>query len=86
MSKYQHIFFDLDHTLWDFKGNSRRTLSELFSHFDIQSKTDNTVDDFLDVYERYNQKMWNDYCSGRMSLRYPAYRKISAKLQTYWRS
>ena len=27
---YRHIFFDLDHTLWDFDRNSRETLEELF--------------------------------------------------------
>ncbi|MBK8611902.1 MAG: hypothetical protein IPN85_00135 [Flavobacteriales bacterium] len=29
MRKYAHIFFDLDHTLWDFRTNSRATLAEL---------------------------------------------------------
>jgi putative hydrolase of the HAD superfamily len=27
--KYKHLFFDLDHTLWDFEANSRQTLEEL---------------------------------------------------------
>jgi putative hydrolase of the HAD superfamily len=27
---YTHLFFDLDHTLWDFEKNSRITLVELF--------------------------------------------------------
>ena len=24
--KYKHLFFDLDHTLWDFDANARATL------------------------------------------------------------
>ena len=28
--RYTHLFFDLDHTLWDFRGNSRETLREIF--------------------------------------------------------
>ncbi|HEY1872135.1 MAG TPA: hypothetical protein VGG71_13830, partial [Chitinophagaceae bacterium] len=27
--KYKHLFFDLDHTLWDFEANARATLLEL---------------------------------------------------------
>ena len=27
--KYKHLFFDLDHTLWDFETNSRAVLAEL---------------------------------------------------------
>ena len=27
---YQHIFFDLDHTIWDFDKNAEETLHELF--------------------------------------------------------
>ena len=30
MKRYAHLFFDLDHTLWDFEANSRDTLRELF--------------------------------------------------------
>ena len=29
MKRYAHLFFDLDHTLWDFETNSRHTLREL---------------------------------------------------------
>ncbi len=32
---YPDIFFDLDHTLWDFEKNSRETLSELFYEFGL---------------------------------------------------
>ena len=29
-SKYRHLFFDLDHTLWDFEANAKVTLIELY--------------------------------------------------------
>lgn len=61
--KYQHIFFDLDHTLWDFETNSRSTLSELFNTF-LAHKTDHSVEQFIDFYEEINHKMWADYSAG----------------------
>jgi putative hydrolase of the HAD superfamily len=30
IKKYRHIFFDLDHTIWDFDKNAEETLQELF--------------------------------------------------------
>jgi putative hydrolase of the HAD superfamily len=36
--KYRHIFFDLDHTLWDFETNSRQTLEDLYLHFELEAK------------------------------------------------
>ena len=67
MKKYNHIFFDLDHTLWDFKTNSRNTLSEIFSEFSLGDKGVESVDFFIEVYEKYNLKMWSDYRNGKMS-------------------
>ena len=32
--KYKHLFFDLDHTLWDFDANAKATLSQL--HIDLK--------------------------------------------------
>ena len=29
-AKYKHIFFDLDHTIWDFDKNAEETLYELY--------------------------------------------------------
>ncbi len=33
--RYKHIFFDLDHTLWDFEANSRQTLQELYQTLNL---------------------------------------------------
>ena len=30
MSRYKHLFFDLDNTLWDFERNSQEALCDLF--------------------------------------------------------
>ena len=78
MRKYKHIFFDLDHTLWDFKTNSRLTLTEIFEEFDLADKSGVDEQDFIETYERYNHKMWDEYRNGRMSketLRYERFRQ-----------
>lgn len=78
MKKYKHIFFDLDHTLWDFKTNSRLTLKEIFKEFDLENLSGVDEQDFIETYERYNHKMWDEYRNGRMSketLRYERFRQ-----------
>ncbi|UTW67229.1 YjjG family noncanonical pyrimidine nucleotidase [bacterium SCSIO 12643] len=67
MRKYKHIFFDLDHTLWDFKTNSRLALKEIYVNFDLNDKGVSQETDFIDIYEKYNHKMWADYRNGKMS-------------------
>ena len=62
--KYPHVFFDLDHTLWDFETNSRKTLANLFETNDLASKG---VPDFIQFFERYtyhNHRLWDRYTKG----------------------
>ena len=35
---YKHLFFDLDHTLWDFDTNARHTLKELYHMLELQQR------------------------------------------------
>jgi putative hydrolase of the HAD superfamily len=63
-SKYKHLFFDLDHTLWDFEANSRQTLDELYHSMQLASKG---VDDFALFHKNYlvhNDKLWDRYRKG----------------------
>lgn len=65
MAKYQTIFFDLDHTLWDFETNSREVLSELFEFFEL-SQLDISLSEFIEVYEEENLKLWDQYTMGKI--------------------
>lgn len=53
----KHIFFDLDHTLWDFDKNSSLAFEMLFDTFEISVK----VEDFINVYQPINLKYWKLY-------------------------
>ena len=55
--KIQHIFFDLDHTLWDFEKNSALTFKEILPASNI------TVDFdlFINTYIPINFGYWKKY-------------------------
>lgn len=62
--KYHHLFFDLDHTLWDFETNSRQTLEEIYHHLRLREKG---VHDFALFHQNYlvhNEKLWDRYRKG----------------------
>jgi len=62
--KYQHLFFDLDHTLWDFDANSRQTLEELYDVLSLKSKGVHDFDLFHKNYLAHNDKLWERYRNG----------------------
>ena len=60
---YKHIFFDLDHTLWDFNVNCRLTLDELYDKHKF-STLGFTKDGFFSQYKSINDQMWHGYHKG----------------------
>ncbi|MBS1919981.1 MAG: YjjG family noncanonical pyrimidine nucleotidase [Bacteroidetes bacterium] len=62
--KYRHLFFDLDHTLWDFEANARATLTELYDTFDLNKKGVSSFDEFYKNYIQHNEKLWERYRNG----------------------
>ena len=66
-NKYKHLFFDLDHTLWDFDTNAKETLTEVFDFFEIESKTNTSFIDFYNIYLHHNSILWDRYHKGFIS-------------------
>jgi putative hydrolase of the HAD superfamily len=62
--KYRHLFFDLDHTLWDFEANARATLSELYRTLNLQERGINDFDLFHKNYLVHNEMLWDRYRKG----------------------
>ena len=62
--KYKCIFFDLDHTLWDYETNSAETLLELYSGYSLLSKGVPTYQDFLNHFKKVNTDLWSLYDRG----------------------
>ncbi|MEO6669206.1 MAG: YjjG family noncanonical pyrimidine nucleotidase [Ferruginibacter sp.] len=67
MPAYKHLFFDLDHTLWDFDTNAKSTLSELFTEFELHLKVTPVFEDFYRKYLYHNEKLWERYQKGFIS-------------------
>jgi len=59
----KHVFFDLDHTLWDFEKNSNLTFEYLLKEFNIQL----SLQDFLSVYSPINFDYWKLYREEKVS-------------------
>src|SRR6201986_638025 len=62
--QYKHLFFDLDHTLWDFEANSRQTLQELYDTLNLKEKGISDFDNFHRCYIVHNDKLWDRYRNG----------------------
>lgn len=58
---YQHIFFDLDHTLWDFEKNSKVALQELFTEHQLSALLGCDFNEFYTVYHHINKEFWEQY-------------------------
>jgi putative hydrolase of the HAD superfamily len=74
MKHIEHVFFDLDHTLWDFEKNSDLAFKKVF---DKQCVTIN-LDQFLEVYKPLNKQYWKLYREEKVSkseLRYGRLKK-----------
>jgi putative hydrolase of the HAD superfamily len=53
----KHIFFDLDHTLWDFDKNSALTFDKIFKLNNVEVD----IARFLSIYEPVNLNYWKLY-------------------------
>jgi putative hydrolase of the HAD superfamily len=63
LNNIQHIFFDLDHTLWDFDKNSALAFEFLFE----EEKIDIGLQEFLEVYLPINFNYWELYRNNQVS-------------------
>jgi putative hydrolase of the HAD superfamily len=67
LKPYRHIFFDLDHTLWDFETNADETLRHLYEQHDLGRFGVFTVNEFIRVYSDINHGLWRLYQSNKIT-------------------
>ncbi|MEO7961831.1 MAG: YjjG family noncanonical pyrimidine nucleotidase [Ginsengibacter sp.] len=65
--KYRHIFFDLDHTLWDFDANAKESLTELYRHFELDKKLIMNFEEFYLTYIKHNAILWDRFQKGYLT-------------------
>jgi len=65
---YKHIFFDLDHTLWDYERNSKETLIALYQKHKLEKDVPNISSDvFLTWYLDITHSLWKLYNQHQIS-------------------
>lgn len=64
---YKHLFFDLDHTIWDFDKNAEETLHELYHTYQLRDLGLHSPDRFIEVYTQNNHQLWADYHVGKIT-------------------
>ena len=65
--KYRHLFFDLDHTLWDFDANAMETLADVYRYLQLQEAGIHDFDFFCKQYLHHNAILWDRYHHGLIS-------------------
>lgn len=63
LNNITHIFFDLDHTLWDFDKNSALTFESIFK----EEKLNIELEKFLKSYVPINNNYWKLYRDNKIS-------------------
>lgn len=79
----KHVFFDLDHTLWDFEENSKKSFQFIFEKHQIQLN----VDEFLKVYSPINFEYWKLFREEKVTKKelrfgrlFDAFKKLNYKI------
>lgn len=63
-SKYRHLFFDLDHTLWDFETNAAEALNDIYLENNLADRGVNDFNFFIKQYCYHNDRLWELYTRG----------------------
>jgi len=61
---YADLFFDLDHTLWDFEANSKNVLEVLFLQHKLVDHVNVDFNKFYQSYSYHNKRLWDRYHHG----------------------
>ncbi|MBT8307807.1 MAG: YjjG family noncanonical pyrimidine nucleotidase [Maribacter sp.] len=78
--KVSDVFFDLDHTLWDFERNSALTFEKILEKHDVRVD----LPDFLEIYIPINLAFWKLYREEKISkteLRYQRLKTVFDELK-----
>ena len=67
MQAKTNIFFDLDHTIWDFDRNAEETLTELYTIYKLGELGLTSCTEFIATYTENNHQLWADYHLGKIT-------------------
>lgn len=61
MTKYKHIFFDLDRTLWDFDAAAEVAFERIYEQYHLKDLGIPNAHEFHEVYHPLNERLWELY-------------------------
>jgi YjjG family noncanonical pyrimidine nucleotidase len=64
LKQYKCVFFDLDHTLWDYETNSEEALQELYHKYELGGIGCDPFDHFYKGFVKINNEIWDAYDRG----------------------
>ena len=67
MRSIKHVFFDLDHTLWDFEKNSELELLSIYSNYGLHQRGISLEKEFIKVYKQINEEFWEKYRTNKVT-------------------
>lgn len=82
MSKYKHIYFDLDRTIWDFDKNAIETLKDIYKQYDLKKIFEN-FENFHDTYVKHNEILWSIYREGKIEKSVLSYKRFWLTLKEF---
>ncbi len=83
MTKYQHIFFDLDNTLWDFDRSSILAFDKIFEKFNLINYGIPSAEDFHKTYFDHNNRLWEQYRQGKIDKEFLKTERFRLPLNDY---
>lgn len=85
MNRINHLFFDLDRTLWDFETNSKNALQKIYDKHHLNTHFEHFLH-FQKTYQNINNELWKKYGKGKISkdeLRYIRFEKTLEKVNLF---
>jgi len=68
--KYNHIFFDLDRTLWDFDAAAEVAFERIYEKYNLKSLGIPSAHEFHEVYHPLNEQLWVLYREDKITKDY----------------
>ena len=67
VSKYKHIFFDLDRTLWDFDAAAEVAFERIYEQYHLKDLGIPSAHEFHEVYHPLNEQLWVLYRADKIT-------------------
>ena len=59
--KYKHLFFDLDHTLWDGHRSTAESIAELYDRYNMAQYGIANAEEFVLAFHEINYRLWEEF-------------------------